>query len=1228
MVSPGEPNSAAQDRSREISLRRAHSSWPNSSSAEIVYVSTVQDQGYFNTASGTTSTSYYYGGLVAVPYAFAAGQSSIQVPIKIFDHGLISGSETFGFEVQNAAGVDLASTTFTIVNNDVSTATYSISPGPAAVNENAGTLTFTVARTDSSQQETVYVSTVQDQGYYNAAFGMTSTNYYYDGLNNIPFTFTAGQNSIQLPIAIHDTGLTFGSEKFSLDVQNASGANLASTTFTILNSDHAPTTVLPPPTDIAPTVQGTSSLSEVTGTWLVNFGTVISADDADGTVTSFQLSNLSGSGFFTQGGIRTGDTVTVPSSLLSNIGFNVGQSAGTDQIQIQAVDDQGATSAPFNITVSVTDQIAPAGEPDAATLADLSVDVYRNTLLGASGFEAVPYNVQGDVVDAIDGFKGVVYANSDHSQVEIVFRGTNPADLENLIADGSWAHLPLSQLQLYFDFSVYLLEETKILYPNANIQLAGHSLGGAIAELLGEAAHLPVVAFDAPGAGDFYQTLIDALNSQDPTTAQQLADERNQYPAQNDENYRLFGDVFSKIGDAIGTLVTLPWPGNPLDLNILDRHRADFLASQVHGLIDGTVAAIPNWVDNLIIPSEIVATTAGTISTTVNAFEQYLFDPPGNSDFTFSESEASPSLSSIELPILSGVQAYEIRYETGSSWSAFQRVWPAQWQATGAGVHGIEFVPLNSAGHSVSITEPVMFSLIFSDGGTLNATLKSSALDAVFDPTVQAAGVTEVAGLTAAQLAAAGNVNSALNLVDFSDANQSDTHTVSVTPGSIVSAPSYYSGDVLGTLDFSYFHDTVNGANGQVMWQFSVPDSQIAFLNAGDQIVETLMVNINDSSGGGSSQSVTVTITGAENPPTSVDDNYTVAHDHPLDVSAAMGVLANDSEPDANGLTVSLAPNGGPQHGSLSLQSDGSFTYTPDAGYYGSDGFIYVATDQTLQSTATVTIDVTERAPVASDDDYGATLGQTVHVTAAGVLGNDTDADGDVLSASLVSGPSHAIDFAFNSDGSFSYTPDVAYRGGVDTFTYKTNDGQLDSAPATVTIDLALPADTFDQSDSSANLTVQLKGHLQFAVGRHFGFDRLSGIHNVITGSGRDLIIGSNKGGILNGGAGNDIIHGGTGNDTIIGGLGNDLLSGGGGDNTFVFRSGFGHDTITDFTVGNTTHHDTIDLRGLGFADIADVLDHVDHFGHNAVIHAGADEITLYHVTEAMLSNHPFDILV
>ena len=100
-----------------------------------------------------------------------------------------------------------------------------------------------------------------------------------------------------------------------------------------------------------------------------------------------------------------------------------------------------------------------------------------------------------------------------------------------------------------------------------------------------------------------------------------------------------------------------------------------------------------------------------------------------------------------------------------------------------------------------------------------------------------------------------------------------------------------------------------------------------------------------------------------------------------------------------------------------------------------------------------LSVSAVNHAPMASGNSYSMNEDTTLTVAAPGVLGNDTDADGDTLSAVLVNGPAHGS-LAFNSDGSFSYTP-AANFFGTDSFTYKANDGLVDSKSATVSIAIA-----------------------------------------------------------------------------------------------------------------------------------------------------------------------------
>jgi VCBS repeat-containing protein len=201
------------------------------------------------------------------------------------------------------------------------------------------------------------------------------------------------------------------------------------------------------------------------------------------------------------------------------------------------------------------------------------------------------------------------------------------------------------------------------------------------------------------------------------------------------------------------------------------------------------------------------------------------------------------------------------------------------------------------------------------------------------------------------------------------------------------------------------------------------------------------------------------------NAPVASDDSYGTDEDQALSVSAP-GVLGNDSDAESDPLTAVKVSD--PSHGSVTLDSDGSFAYTPDANYNGSDSFTYKANDGSLDSntaTVTITISAVNDAPVASDDSYGTDEDQTLNVSAPGVLGNDSDADGDSLSAVLVGDVSHGS-LTLNPNGSFSYTPDAGYSGG-DSFTYRANDGTANSGTATVTITVSEVNNPPSASDDS-----------------------------------------------------------------------------------------------------------------------------------------------------------------
>jgi len=180
------------------------------------------------------------------------------------------------------------------------------------------------------------------------------------------------------------------------------------------------------------------------------------------------------------------------------------------------------------------------------------------------------------------------------------------------------------------------------------------------------------------------------------------------------------------------------------------------------------------------------------------------------------------------------------------------------------------------------------------------------------------------------------------------------------------------------------------------------------------------------NTGAGGPQSVTntvaITVTPVNDAPVAQDNAYTVDEDTVLTVPAT-GVLGNDTDADGDILHARLVQ--GPVFGALTLNEDGSFTYTPGPDFNGQDLFAYVAGDGQAESVpALVAIGVTpvNDAPTAVAKGYTLDEDTSLTVAGPGVLGNAHDVEGDSLSAHLVTPPGHGT-VVLDPVGSFTYTP-------------------------------------------------------------------------------------------------------------------------------------------------------------------------------------------------------------
>ena len=183
--------------------------------------------------------------------------------------------------------------------------------------------------------------------------------------------------------------------------------------------------------------------------------------------------------------------------------------------------------------------------------------------------------------------------------------------------------------------------------------------------------------------------------------------------------------------------------------------------------------------------------------------------------------------------------------------------------------------------------------------------------------------------------------------------------------------------------------------------------------------------------------------------PVAVADSYNVVHNHTL---SGPNVLSNDQQ-NGPGTFVAVDVTS-TSHGSLILNSSGTFTYVPTTGFVGSDSFTYqgLRGGTTYSNIVTDTITVTNSAPIANAQSYTIYKDSfdSAALSAHPVLYGDSDPDGDTLTASIYSGPSHGALTINSTTGAFVYTPTSGYFGA-DSWVAAVSDG-FTSTNATISL--------------------------------------------------------------------------------------------------------------------------------------------------------------------------------
>jgi len=410
-------------------------------------------------------------------------------------------------------------------------------------------------------------------------------------------------------------------------------------------------------------------------------------------------------------------------------------------------------------------------KPSPLTWASLSLDVYNTT---PSGYSGRPAYQLINTFSTADGFDAAAYVTSDKTQVVIAFRGTmlepTLVAVNNVAADWGFASgRPTSQLHDYFGYAAQFTSTVQQNYPDANLSLTGHSLGGALAQLVGAVSGLTACGFNGPGGKGVLPTLSASLP---PITWPKLPVVLNPTI-----NYRIYGDVVSEVPTAFSTVVTIASPysvpspkGDPnCDVYAFVGSLRYFLQDHdIHTIIwtlKNNYSQTPGFVGPNFLSS--VLSVVHAASEQNNEVGQYIYnvvfqvsqnpcgaafafgagvwlDSAGGIDYLIEDAAHQAVISAIQLPVTDNVKYYGIRSEAGGVWSPFSIAQPGV-PVNYDPVAAVEFVPLDSTGNPIAVTNMVC-AVFFESAGTysVNVTQSTNApfLPPFLDVTPAVNGVT------------------------------------------------------------------------------------------------------------------------------------------------------------------------------------------------------------------------------------------------------------------------------------------------------------------------------------------------------------------------------------------------------------------------------------------------------------------------------------------------------
>jgi Ca2+-binding RTX toxin-like protein len=1133
----------------------------------------------YSTLFGTANPSGAqtdYNGVVDQTLTFAPGETVKTVPITLIDDAIPEPDETFQLLLETPTNATLANdrATATIIDDDAAATTFTITPANQSFAENAGTVTFTVSRSSTANAETVYVSTVQDQG--------STNNGDYTGILNQRLDFAAGNAAPQtVTVTINDdTEANEPDETFRLiaqaDPTDPTTTSLASTTFTIQDNDTAP-----PPGELPVVSVADASANESDGQ--IRFEISLDRPPAPDQPVTVNY--------------RTVDTGSATGGPDNSPGNDYGDFAGV--LEFTSTDPLTKLTAP----ISIFDDAVPEPDetfqlllenPTNATLAD---DRATATIIDDDtsppvddilvriervGAEETPegntLSKEGHVEDVVDRLLSFRVSLLEPAPEDILIGWeVRPVDLGFGIDAADRYDFALDQL------------------PSGQLSISKGTFGAFIDTIrLG-------------GDWDFeqdeaFEVVVDSVPdgfAVDPNSGSATAIIGN-----DDQEFSTNGNILTEAaliaGFAYGSdpaaAITAGWvPIENAELRSLSGRSDGIQVTRPTAITHSALHAYHGEVDGLhTVMMGFRGTDEGfaELSTQVATWESYYQSHQAyiQTVLRWAADAGDRGETPVEQVIVAGHSLGGILAELYAS---------GYFTSSTSG--DITYNSLARNSYVITLGSPGSPG-ISQTGRLLNFVHTDDLVPRLDSPTFHREGTSISIEIPEGHVI--GKTEHDIDLYVQSVQYLSDNYTPSYARSGhpllnywIDDAPRFYSIRSNGILDLTRdrIGDLVNFAGELVLDSvatgFRSPvtllrqlgNLKVSGFDQGDVIIiggiilnsnnvdivsGSAVLNFDENLDGeyefsidllgdflingflveASADLTTITYTGEapNTDPIAVPDLFETA----FETAAIIDVLANDDDTDGSLDPATVAVTGQGTKGTATVNPDGTITYTPNAGESGEDSFTYTVADDdgatSNEATVTVTIgDAPNLPPVASDDDAATRFLTSATIS---VLGNDRDPNGtlDPASVAVATGPANGIATA-NPDGTVTYTPGFLFKG-VDSFTYTVDDDAgATSDPATITVTVGVELNVIGGTE---------RGDFRFGTNGPDLIQTLGGNDTVFARGGDDVVLGGAGRDGLTGNAGNDLLMGGADNDTLAGGNGLDILVGGPGDDALLGGSG------------------------------------------------------------------------